>query len=70
MTDTNDAGTADHSNTQPDETPLEVVLDTDECVSAGKCVNAAPGFFVFDAEDFPDDTNLDTTHLVSASFSW
>ena len=27
-------------------------------------------FFAVDAEDFPDDTNLDTTHLVSASFSW
>ena len=25
-----------------------VVLDTDECVSAGKCVASAPGFFVFD----------------------
>jgi hypothetical protein len=27
-------------------------------------------FFASDAEDFPDDTNLDATHLVSASFSW
>jgi ferredoxin len=47
MTDTSDAGTAD----QQDESPLEVVLDADECVSAGKCVNAAPGFFVFDADE-------------------
>ncbi len=26
----------------------EVRLDQDECVSAGKCVASAPGFFVFD----------------------
>ncbi len=27
-------------------------------------------FFAADDEQFPDDTNLDVTHLVSASFSW
>lgn len=27
-------------------------------------------FFAGDAEDFPDDQNLDTTHLVSGSYSW
>lgn len=29
----------------------EVVLDSDECVSAGKCVASAPGFFVFDDDE-------------------
>ena len=29
----------------------EVALDSDECVSAGKCVASAPGFFVFDADE-------------------
>ena len=28
-----------------------VSVDTDECVSAGKCVASAPGFFVFDADE-------------------
>ena len=27
-------------------------------------------FFAADDDQFPDDTNLDVTHLVSASFSW
>ena len=27
-------------------------------------------FFAGDESDFPNDQNLDTTHLVSASFSW
>jgi hypothetical protein len=27
-------------------------------------------FFASDDQDFPDDQNLDATHLVSASFSW
>ena len=45
----------------------EVTLDESECVSAGKCVLAAPGFFVFDADEIatvdpggprPDDTAL------------
>jgi len=27
-------------------------------------------FFAADDQQFPDDTNLDATHLVSASFSW
>jgi hypothetical protein len=27
-------------------------------------------FFAGDAQDFPDDQDLDATHLVSASFSW
>jgi ferredoxin len=29
----------------------EVVLDSDECVSAGRCVAAAPGYFVFDDDE-------------------
>jgi ferredoxin len=45
----------------------EVILDSDECVSAGRCVNTAGDFFVFDADeigsinraaDQPDDTML------------
>lgn len=45
----------------------EVALDQDECVSAGKCVLAAPGFFVFDDDEIamvdtaaspPDDATL------------
>jgi hypothetical protein len=27
-------------------------------------------FFGSNDKDFPDDQNLDTTHLVSASYSW
>jgi ferredoxin len=30
---------------------LEVVVDTEECVSAGRCVGSAPGFFVFDDDE-------------------
>ena len=29
----------------------DVILDSDECVSAGKCVASAPGFFVFDDDE-------------------
>jgi ferredoxin len=29
----------------------EISVDTDECVSAGKCVASAPGFFVFDDDE-------------------
>ena len=29
----------------------EVVLDTGECVSAGRCVATAPEFFVFDSDE-------------------
>lgn len=45
----------------------EVRIDQDECVSAGRCVLDAPGFFVFDADEIatvdptaegPDDTSL------------
>ena len=36
----------------------EVVLDSDECVSAGKCVASAPGFFAFDADEIG---TIDTT---------
>lgn len=44
-----------------------VILDADECVSAGKCVASAPGFFVFDPDQIatldesgprPDDETL------------
>jgi len=30
---------------------LEVLIDRDECVSAGRCVSSAPGFFVFDGDE-------------------
>jgi ferredoxin len=36
---------------QHDVSRYEVVLDGDECVSAGKCVASAPGFFVFDSDE-------------------
>ena len=45
----------------------EVTIDQDECVSAGKCVLAAPEFFVFDDDEIgsidpqgeaPDDATL------------
>lgn len=29
----------------------EVALDTDVCVSAGRCVATAPEFFVFDSDE-------------------
>jgi ferredoxin len=29
----------------------EVVVDGNECISAGKCVAAAPAFFAFDADE-------------------
>jgi len=29
----------------------DVILDSDVCVSAGRCVAMAPGFFVFDADE-------------------
>lgn len=32
----------------------EVVLDTDECVSAGKCVASSMGYFVFDDDQIVD----------------
>jgi len=46
---------------------FEVVIERDECISAGKCVLAAPGFFVFDEDEIssidpaaepPDDAAL------------
>lgn len=45
----------------------EVIIDSDECVSAGRCVSTAGEFFVFDADEIgsinpsgvqPDDTLL------------
>ena len=45
----------------------EVSVDGDECVSAGKCIASAPGFFVFDDDEIaavdpagtpPDDQTL------------
>jgi len=45
----------------------DVRIDQDECVSAGRCVLEAPGFFVFDDDeigsvdptgDRPDDATL------------
>lgn len=44
-----------------------VVIDRDECVSAGKCVASAPGYFRFDDDELavvdttapaPDDATL------------
>lgn len=26
-------------------------IDRDECVSAGRCISSAPGFFVFDGDE-------------------
>lgn len=46
---------------------LDVVVDSDECVSGGKCVASARGFFVFDDDQIahidptgprPDDATL------------
>lgn len=45
----------------------EVILDSDECVSAGRCVGTAGDFFVFDTDEIgsidpaavqPDDALL------------
>jgi ferredoxin len=36
---------------ESEQTGLEVIVDTDECVSAGRCVGSAPGFFVFDEDE-------------------
>ncbi len=45
----------------------DVVIDTEECVSGGKCVASAPAFFVFDDDQIahvdpsgarPDDGTL------------
>jgi len=50
-----------------DSISLEVTVDSDECVSAGKCVASAVGFFVFDDDQIayidptgtrPDDATL------------
>jgi ferredoxin len=50
-----------------DPSRYAVVLDSDTCVSAGRCVATAPGFFVFDADEIgtidesgtrPDDVQL------------
>lgn len=47
--------------------PFEVQLDSDECVSSGRCIAAAPGFFRFDDDEIgtvdrtgpqPDDAAL------------
>ncbi|CAN5516780.1 hypothetical protein BH23ACT3_BH23ACT3_10470 [soil metagenome] len=46
----------------------EVEIDSDECVSAGKCVASAPGFFVFDDDEIgavePDGPRPDDAALV------
>ena len=48
-------------------TGYEVIVESDECVSAGKCVASVPGFFVFDDDELstvaatgtkPDDDTL------------
>ncbi|MGA0877766.1 MAG: ferredoxin [Ilumatobacteraceae bacterium] len=49
------------------ESDYEVVVDQEECVSAGKCVASPGGFFVFDSDQIatidpmarkPDDDTL------------
>lgn len=49
------------------ESDYEVVVDQEECVSAGKCVASSGGFFVFDSDQIatidptgrrPDDETL------------
>ena len=46
---------------------LQVWIDSDECVSAGRCISMAPGFFVFNDDELatvatdgprPDDEAL------------
>jgi ferredoxin len=39
---------------------LQVWIDRDECVSAGRCISSAPGFFVFDADELAsvDDSGV------------
>lgn len=53
--------------TGDDMTRYDVVVDNEECVSAGKCVASARGFFVFDDDQIayvdetgprPDDAAL------------
>ena len=39
---------------------FSVLIDTDECVSAGRCVGSAPGFFVFDDDEL---ATVDVTGL-------
>lgn len=47
--------------------PYEITIDTDECISAGKCVLAAPELFAFGDDELatvrpsgprPDDATL------------
>jgi ferredoxin len=46
----------------------EVRVDPDECVSAGKCVAAAPGYFAFDDDELvtiiPDGPRPDEAALL------
>lgn len=48
--------------------PLQVWIDRDECVSAGRCVAAAPGAFAFDDDELatfvPDGPRPDDEALV------
>lgn len=39
----------DHDQDRADR--LEVFVDADECVSSGRCVNSAPGWFAFDDDE-------------------
>jgi ferredoxin len=46
----------------------EVMIDSDECISAGKCVAAAPSFFGFDENEIAvvlaDGVATSDEHLV------
>jgi len=46
----------------------KVSLDSDECMSAGRCIASAPGFFVFDDDEIatidPSGTQPDDAELL------
>ena len=47
---------------------LQVWIEQDECVSAGRCTAAAPGFFAFDSDELatvdPTATRPDDEALI------
>lgn len=47
--------------------PYDVTIDQDECMSTGKCINAAPTGFAFDDDELavvlPGASDLDDTTL-------
>lgn len=48
--------------------PYEVILDPEECVSAGRCVSTAGDYFVFDRDEIgsinPSGTQPDDAMLL------